>query len=121
MAGWRRTAAACHACLHAHHAAHARPLLSLLLSPSPAGRLDRKIEFPLPDRRQKRLVFQVRTKEGCSRAVGVVLPGGLVDQTGVPSAAGWLLCLQPLFPSFPFCLPTWAQPLAASCRPAPLP
>lgn len=24
------------------------------------GRLDRKIEFPLPDRRQKRLVFQVR-------------------------------------------------------------
>jgi 26S proteasome regulatory subunit T3 len=25
------------------------------------GRLDRKIEFPLPDRRQKRLIFQVRT------------------------------------------------------------
>lgn len=25
------------------------------------GRLDRKIEFPLPDRRQKRLVFQVVT------------------------------------------------------------
>ena len=24
------------------------------------GRLDRKIEFPMPDRRQKRLVFQVR-------------------------------------------------------------
>lgn len=24
------------------------------------GRLDRKIEFPIPDRRQKRLVFQVR-------------------------------------------------------------
>ena len=23
------------------------------------GRLDRKIEFPLPDRRQKRLIFQV--------------------------------------------------------------
>lgn len=23
------------------------------------GRLDRKIEFPIPDRRQKRLVFQV--------------------------------------------------------------
>ena len=23
------------------------------------GRLDRKIEFPMPDRRQKRLVFQV--------------------------------------------------------------
>jgi hypothetical protein len=27
------------------------------------GRLDRKIEFPLPDRRQKRLVFQVRCAE----------------------------------------------------------
>lgn len=26
------------------------------------GRLDRKIEFPLPDRRQKRLVFQVCAK-----------------------------------------------------------
>ena len=25
------------------------------------GRLDRKIEFPLPDRRQKRLVFQALT------------------------------------------------------------
>jgi 26S proteasome regulatory subunit T3 len=25
------------------------------------GRLDRKIEFPLPDRRQKRLIFQVVT------------------------------------------------------------
>ena len=27
------------------------------------GRLDRKIEFPLPDRRQKRLVFQVCTSK----------------------------------------------------------
>merc|ERR1712124_97181 len=27
------------------------------------GRLDRKIEFPLPDRRQKRLVFQVCTNK----------------------------------------------------------
>ena len=27
------------------------------------GRLDRKIEFPLPDRRQKRLVFQVTLHE----------------------------------------------------------
>jgi len=27
------------------------------------GRLDRKIEFPLPDRRQKRLVFQVVTSK----------------------------------------------------------
>lgn len=25
------------------------------------GRLDRKIEFPLPDRRQKRLIFQTIT------------------------------------------------------------
>lgn len=30
------------------------------------GRLDRKIEFPLPDRRQKRLVFQVGL---CSKIV----------------------------------------------------
>jgi 26S proteasome regulatory subunit T3 len=29
------------------------------------GRLDRKIEFPLPDRRQKRLVFQVRAVIVC--------------------------------------------------------
>lgn len=28
------------------------------------GRLDRKIEFPLPDRRQKRLVFQVGSRLG---------------------------------------------------------
>ena len=27
------------------------------------GRLDRKIEFPLPDRRQKRLIFQVITSK----------------------------------------------------------
>ncbi|MDP2435638.1 MAG: AAA family ATPase, partial [archaeon] len=27
------------------------------------GRLDRKIEFPLPDRRQKRLIFQVLTSK----------------------------------------------------------
>lgn len=26
------------------------------------GRLDRKIEFPLPDRRQKRLIFQVKNR-----------------------------------------------------------
>ena len=31
------------------------------------GRLDRKIEFPMPDRRQKRLVFQVRP--ACFNAV----------------------------------------------------
>lgn len=27
------------------------------------GRLDRKIEFPLPDRRQKRLIFQVKNSK----------------------------------------------------------
>ena len=27
------------------------------------GRLDRKIEFPVPDRRQKRLIFQVITSK----------------------------------------------------------
>ena len=27
------------------------------------GRLDRKIEFPLPDRRQKRLIFQTITSK----------------------------------------------------------
>jgi len=27
------------------------------------GRLDRKIEFPMPDRRQKRLVFQALTSK----------------------------------------------------------
>lgn len=27
------------------------------------GRLDRKIEFPMPDRRQKRLVFQTLTNK----------------------------------------------------------
>lgn len=30
------------------------------------GRLDRKIEFPLPDRRQKRLIFQVRSDQLCT-------------------------------------------------------
>lgn len=35
------------------------------------GRLDRKIEFPLPDRRQKRLIFQViTTKMNISEEVG---------------------------------------------------
>ena len=32
------------------------------------GRLDRKIEFPLPDRRQKRLVFQVEFERFCAQA-----------------------------------------------------
>ncbi len=38
------------------------------------GRLDRKIEFPMPDRRQKRLVFQVRPCHFCTHAEGSVLP-----------------------------------------------
>lgn len=32
------------------------------------GRLDRKIEFPLPDRRQKRLIFQVNVSQTILRA-----------------------------------------------------
>ena len=39
------------------------------------GRLDRKIEFPLPDRRQKRLVFQVRLLES-------ICPHGHMVQQG---------------------------------------
>lgn len=39
------------------------------------GRLDRKIEFPLPDRRQKRMVFQVRVTSSCSADCGFVLFG----------------------------------------------
>ena len=35
------------------------------------GRLDRKIEFPMPDRRQKRLIFQVLT-ESCQRTLSVL-------------------------------------------------
>lgn len=37
------------------------------------GRLDRKIEFPLPDRRQKRLVFQVGLDNLYTRDVFFVL------------------------------------------------
>ena len=35
------------------------------------GRLDRKIEFPLPDRRQKRLVFQVSGRGPWPRCAAV--------------------------------------------------
>lgn len=35
------------------------------------GRLDRKIEFPLPDRRQKRLVFQVPVTFSCGVQVSM--------------------------------------------------
>ena len=51
------------------------------------GRLDRKIEFPLPDRRQKRLVFQV------SPAVGTQLMHLLPLQVML---AGQVSCLQHL-------------------------
>lgn len=36
------------------------------------GRLDRKIEFPVPDRRQKRLVFQACTGKMNLSEVGIV-------------------------------------------------
>ncbi len=38
------------------------------------GRLDRKIEFPMPDRRQKRLVFQVTPCRLCTHATGSMFP-----------------------------------------------
>lgn len=43
------------------------------------GRLDRKIEFPVPDRRQKRMVFTACTakmnlSEVCNRLTSVFLP-----------------------------------------------
>lgn len=37
------------------------------------GRLDRKIEFPLPDRRQKRLVFQVSTNTPITPLLNIFL------------------------------------------------
>lgn len=37
------------------------------------GRLDRKIEFPLPDRRQKRLVFQVSSSSWHSDLSRIIL------------------------------------------------
>ena len=53
------------------------------------GRLDRKIEFPAPDRRQKRLVFQVCTRDANSGGPGGP-PGPLGrprDSTGFPPAS----------------------------------
>ena len=51
------------------------------------GRLDRKIEFPLPDRRQKRLVFQVGGLHAVdvhlfSRSSRLALPGYCVERGG---------------------------------------
>jgi ATP-dependent 26S proteasome regulatory subunit len=41
------------------------------------GRLDRKIEFPTPDRRQKRLVFQVQSGLSLNGWVwGILKPHG---------------------------------------------
>lgn len=37
------------------------------------GRLDRKIEFPLPDRRQKRLIFQVNFDDSTQKSRGSFL------------------------------------------------
>ena len=39
------------------------------------GRLDRKIEFPLPDRRQKRMVFQVKRLGGIALGSDSLLTG----------------------------------------------
>ena len=39
------------------------------------GRLDRKIEFPLPDRRQKRMVFQVKRLGGLALDIDGLLTG----------------------------------------------
>ena len=44
------------------------------------GRLDRKIEFPLPDRRQKRLVFQVRWARALSFEVRRSVPRPTKDK-----------------------------------------
>lgn len=53
-----------HSCLTAHQVImatnRADTLDPALLRP---GRLDRKIEFPLPDRRQKRLIFSTITSK----------------------------------------------------------
>ena len=48
------------------------------------GRLDRKIEFPLPDRRQKRLVFQVRHVPSLYISVLQLSYAGLVSCSHMP-------------------------------------
>ncbi len=49
------------------------------------GRLDRKIEFPLPDRRQKRLIFQVGLLAGGGGKRGrrQGLPSWIVEEEDV--------------------------------------
>ncbi len=50
------------------------------------GRLDRKIEFPLPDRRQKRLVFQARLRARCVLKRGSSMaPGASAGSPTEPS------------------------------------
>lgn len=54
------------------------------------GRLDRKIEFPLPDRRQKRLIFStITSKMNLSEEVDLEDCILVVQWLGVP----WLLVL----------------------------
>jgi hypothetical protein len=61
------------------------------------GRLDRKIEFPLPDRRQKRLVFQVCIVSSSCKALSY-LPNGWTGVAwyavyALPAQRRALLCL----------------------------
>lgn len=44
------------------------------------GRLDRKIEFPLPDRRQKRLIFQVGRAVWIDLALCMHSRAGIVER-----------------------------------------
>ena len=60
------------------------------------GRLDRKIEFPLPDRRQKRLVFQVWGDSAALRSY-CHLPACCLPRNAVKH--GDLLLLQQLSPA----------------------
>ncbi|NXF00246.1 PRS6B protein, partial [Menura novaehollandiae] len=67
------------------------------------GRLDRKIEFPLPDRRQKRLIFSTITGkmnlseevdlEDCIRSPGHTW-GGTWGHLGTPGGAGGMLAVR---------------------------
>ncbi len=55
------------------------------------GRLDRKIEFPIPDRRQKRLVFQVCVqplRQECVSGTGCACGAHLESSLRAASEAG---------------------------------
>ena len=57
------------------------------------GRLDRKIEFPLPDRRQKRLVFQVCCARRAGRATRCALrPSKVQNGSRIGFLRGRQLC-----------------------------